>query len=259
MTGLRKRLLLLTRAVIVMLIIAALAGPARVSQTGRKALGIVVDASQSMGEEGAKKAMEQARRLQSEAGGIDSFIVQLGAKPDLLPEKATEAETKAWQTQNGGDSHYAAALEYAEAMFPPGTSRNVLIIGDGHETRGDLLAAAREAAATEQGAPIAKAVIEALKERKLLVPMPELLIRLALAGRAAARRQAYRELIRDLEQPSIEALDQLLAERAGDRSRRLGNRSRHHREAIAGIDVGWHVATVDLIDAPGRAQHQQPR
>lgn len=81
-----------------------------------------------------------------------------------------------------------------------------------------ITAAAREAAATEQGAPIAKAVIEALKERKLLVPMPELLIRLALAGRAAARRQAYRELIRDLEQPSIEALDQLLAERAGDRS-----------------------------------------
>ena len=92
MTGLRKRLLLVTRAVIVMLILAALAGPARVSQTGRKALGIVVDASQSMGEEGAKKAMEQARRLQSEAGGIDSFIVQLGAKPDLLPEKATEAD-----------------------------------------------------------------------------------------------------------------------------------------------------------------------
>ena len=41
-----------------------------------------------------------------------------------------------------------------------------------------ITAAAREAAATEQGAPIAKAVIEALKERKLLVPMPELLIRL---------------------------------------------------------------------------------
>ena len=32
-----------------------------------------------------------------------------------------------------------------------------------------ITAAAREAAATEQGAPIAKAVIEALKERKLLV------------------------------------------------------------------------------------------
>ena len=49
-----------------------------------------------------------------------------------------------------------------------------------------ITAAAREAAATEQGEPITKAVIEALKERKLLVPVPELLIRLAMAGRAAA-------------------------------------------------------------------------
>ncbi|ADZ72794.1 Transposase Tn3 (plasmid) [Polymorphum gilvum SL003B-26A1] len=81
-----------------------------------------------------------------------------------------------------------------------------------------ITAAAREAAATEQGQPITKAVIEALKDRKLLVPMPELLIRLAMAGRAAARRQAYRGLIRDLEQPSIAALDRLLVDRSGDRS-----------------------------------------
>lgn len=81
-----------------------------------------------------------------------------------------------------------------------------------------ITAAAREAAATEQGKPIAKAVIEALKDRKLLVPVPELLIRLAMAGRAAARRQAYRGLIRGLEQASIGALDQLLTDQSGNRS-----------------------------------------
>lgn len=81
-----------------------------------------------------------------------------------------------------------------------------------------ITAAAREAAATEHGKPIAKAVIEALKDGKLLVPMPELLVRLAMAGRAAARRQAYRGLIGDLEQPSLSALDQLLVDRSDDRS-----------------------------------------
>lgn len=81
-----------------------------------------------------------------------------------------------------------------------------------------ITAAAREAAATEQGEPITKAVIETLKDKKLLVPVPELLIRLAMAGRAAARRQAYRGLIRGLEQPSIAALDQFLIDRSGDRS-----------------------------------------
>lgn len=53
-----------------------------------------------------------------------------------------------------------------------------------------ITAAAREAAATEQGELITKAVIEVLKDRKLLVPVPELLKRLTMAGRAAARRQA---------------------------------------------------------------------
>jgi len=147
MSGLRKRLLLFTRALGVMLAIAALAGPARVTQTGRKALGIIVDASQSMGAEGLTKAAAEAARIRQLLGsGIDSFVVQLGSQPELLPEAGTPDKQAAWQKKNGGDSHYAAAVEYAEAMFPPGVSRNILIIGDGHETRGSLLAAAREAA-----------------------------------------------------------------------------------------------------------------
>lgn len=48
-----------------------------------------------------------------------------------------------------------------------------------------ITVAAREAAATEQGVSITRAVIEELKDKKLLVPVPELLIRLAMAGRAA--------------------------------------------------------------------------
>ncbi|WP_416775724.1 Tn3 family transposase [Xenorhabdus budapestensis] len=81
-----------------------------------------------------------------------------------------------------------------------------------------ILAAAREAATTERGLPITRAVIDQLKDKKLLVPAPTQLIRLAMAGRAAARRLSYRELIRDLEPSSITALEQLLTERAGERS-----------------------------------------
>ncbi|OLP44973.1 hypothetical protein BJF95_05190 [Rhizobium oryziradicis] len=62
---------------------------------------------------------------------------------------------------------HARAIVSALELQPVRTS-------DYHEL---ITAAAREAAAPEQGAPIAKAVIEALKERKLVVPMPELLIR----------------------------------------------------------------------------------
>lgn len=60
--------------------------------------------------------------------------------------------------------------------------------------------------------------IDQLKDKKLLVPVPTQLIRLAMAGRETARRLFYQELIRDLEPSSITALEQLLTERAGERS-----------------------------------------
>jgi uncharacterized membrane protein len=146
----RKRLLLMVRALGVMLVIAALAGPARVSQTGRKALGIVVDASQSMGKEGLEEALKQAREIQTRAGaGIATYVVKLGAQPEAWPKEARlelSEDQLAWQTQRGGDSHYSAAVEYAQALLPAGASKNVLLIGDGHETRGSLMEAARDAA-----------------------------------------------------------------------------------------------------------------
>lgn len=107
-----------------------------------------------------------------------------------------------------------------------------------------ILAAAREAATTERGLPITRAVIDKLKDKKLLVPVPTQLIRLAMAGRAAARRQSYRELIRDLELSSITALEQLLTERAGERSllgwiaeAPEGVKLKNLRELIARLEV----------------------
>lgn len=147
MTGLRKRLLLVTRALGVILALAALAGPARVSESGKKSLGIVVDASQSLGAEGYARAMAEAERVRSSAG-VETFLVRFGARPELLGDAApqTPEQAAAWQEKNGGDSHYAAAVELAQALFPPGASRTLLLIGDGHETRGSLVNAARDAA-----------------------------------------------------------------------------------------------------------------
>ncbi|HCN28748.1 MAG TPA: hypothetical protein DIT64_08255 [Verrucomicrobiales bacterium] len=147
MTGLRKRLLLVARALGVMLALAALAGPARVSESGRKSLGIVVDASQSLGAEGYARALAEAERVRAGAG-VETFVVRFGSRPELLPAEAAETpeQAAAWREKNGGDSHYAAALELARALFPPGASRTLLLIGDGHETRGSLLDSARDAA-----------------------------------------------------------------------------------------------------------------
>ena len=149
MEGLRKRLLLVVRALIILLVLAALAGPARVSQTGKKALGILVDTSQSMGTEGLEKALKAAQTLQSKIGSnAETFMVRIGDQPELFSSvvPTTPEQSKTWQTNHGGDSQYSAAVEYALALFPAGTSRDLVIIGDGQETRGSLLEAAREAA-----------------------------------------------------------------------------------------------------------------
>jgi uncharacterized membrane protein len=147
MSAARRRLLLVVRALGVLLALAALAGPARVAESGRASLGILVDVSQSLGAEGAARALAEAERVRAQAGG-DSFVVPFAARPELRrgdrPETAEAAAD--WRARHGGDSHYAAAVEFARSLFPPGASRTLLVIGDGHETRGSLLAAAREAA-----------------------------------------------------------------------------------------------------------------
>lgn len=145
MEGLRKRLLLVIRAIGIMLVLIALAGPARISPTGEKALGFILDSSQSMGVEGLQKGLAEVQRLQSGLGpDTQSFVVMLGAQPALLPE-GPKPDVTAFQTSQGGDSHYSAAIEYAQALFPAGASRDIVLVGDGHETRGSLIEAAREA------------------------------------------------------------------------------------------------------------------
>ncbi|SKB03551.1 von Willebrand factor type A domain-containing protein [Prosthecobacter debontii] len=149
MEGLRKRLLLVVRTLGLLLALLALAGPARVAQTGKKALGIVLDASQSLGEEGRREALKEAREMQGRLGmGTESFIVMLGDEPALLPdvpEKDQEAALGEFQQAHGGDSQYSAAIEYAQALFPAGASRDIVMIGDGHETRGSLIETAQDA------------------------------------------------------------------------------------------------------------------
>ena len=91
--------------------------------------------------------------------------------------------------------------------------------------RASIRAASACAAGTDKGEPIARAVIEDLKERRITVPPPALVERLALAGRAWARRQSHRDLaetlrvcrcIRDLPDAARLGLEALLTQRAED-------------------------------------------
>ena len=82
--------------------------------------------------------------------------------------------------------------------------------------RMSITAAAQAALGTERGEPIVRAILEDLKLRRVVVPLPDLVERLALAGRAWARRQSYRDLIRGLDDPSRCTLEAMLTTRAED-------------------------------------------
>jgi TnpA family transposase len=79
--------------------------------------------------------------------------------------------------------------------------------------RPSIMAAAQTAVATERAEPIVRAIVEDLKLRRVIVPLPDLVERLALAGRAWARRQAYRDLTSDLSETSRAGLAALLTTR----------------------------------------------
>jgi Ca-activated chloride channel homolog len=151
MSAERKRVLLVVRSLVVMLGLAALAGPAKVIQSTQRAVVLALDYSQSLGEEGLKSVIEKAKTLQTSLpGDVEISLVGFGDEARLLRKEDLNLEpggvlAEALQ-KHGAQSNYAAALEYARALFPAGTSRHVVFLGDGHETRGSLLETAREAA-----------------------------------------------------------------------------------------------------------------
>lgn len=150
MEGLRKRLLLIVRTVAVLLALLALAGPARVLLSTKKAVVMVLDHSQSMGEQGLQEVFARARELKSKLpADVQTFAVAMGDEPALLAGSAqltASAESLAWQRSHGGQTNLQRGIEFARALFPPGTSRHIILISDGHETRGSVMEAARQAA-----------------------------------------------------------------------------------------------------------------
>jgi len=132
-------------------VVIALAAPAWKRTTNRQAVIFVMDHSQSQGPTGMKAARKQAQRLAGRLPGSaqvgfisagESPVVQQTPSRDWkLPE--TDA---ALCSDGGGRSDLAAAVSLACGLFPPGTSRRVVLIGDGQQTHGDLEAVARVAA-----------------------------------------------------------------------------------------------------------------
>jgi len=147
----RRRALLVVRSLLVVIVLVALAGPAKVVRSSAQAVVMVVDQSASLGEAGAAQARSVAESLRSQlASGVPAGALVAGAAPQLVAVPMVDRGV-AWEWDrvvvDRARTDLAAAIRLAEGLFPAGAARHVILVSDGQENRGDLEGTARRAAA----------------------------------------------------------------------------------------------------------------
>lgn len=116
---------------------------------------------------------------------------QVGADPGTFELYARREETRR--------DHIIHLLGYLELRSATAQDRRAV-----------LLSAIEAAATTDKGISIAKAIIAAFQERRVLLPAVDTIERIGLAARAIARRRAEAALIADLSPERRQGLDDLL-------------------------------------------------
>ena len=133
----RRRLSLILRLVGVTLLVLGLTDPRWRESTDRQHVLWLIDVSRSVGKEGiaaATKFMDEANKSGAiSSQSIAAFAGQAGIVPD---EKALAKLNPASFDDTRTD--LAQALGFADATFPPGYNKTVVLFSDGVETDGDL-------------------------------------------------------------------------------------------------------------------------
>jgi Ca-activated chloride channel homolog len=147
----RRRALLTARAMVIALSLLALAGPALKTTTDEQAVIFVLDHSQSQGESGLTAACECVGRLIANLPrGAQLGILSAGNSARVLrlpgEDRSRVNPDLSLLKTDGGQTDLASAVSLACGLFPAGASRRIVLVGDGVQTRGDLEAAARDAA-----------------------------------------------------------------------------------------------------------------
>lgn len=149
----RRRLLLVCRSLMVVLALLAFASPARRLHSDHQAVIFLLDHSRSQGQDGVLSVYALAENLRAGLSpGTAVGSVAIGSEARLLsnPERG-EALPKAEgaaavMDEIGAASNFERGVLLARGLFPAGTSRHLVVVGDGVETAGSLAHAAQEAA-----------------------------------------------------------------------------------------------------------------
>ncbi|MCG8600926.1 MAG: VWA domain-containing protein [Verrucomicrobiales bacterium] len=153
MSAVRRRWLLLTRMLMAVCVILALASPAKILTSRDQAVIFILDHSRSEGSAGLESVYSTAEEIRRQLPGNPPVgFVAAGSKAKLLrypskgPLESNREERLQLLEEIGSRSNFADAVSLAKGLFPSGTSRHIVLVGDGVETEGSLRTIAGEAA-----------------------------------------------------------------------------------------------------------------
>jgi Ca-activated chloride channel family protein len=144
----RRRAQVAVRATLALAAAAVLAGPWWAGQGSGRAVVVVLDHSASQGETGRRaQADAVAPVLGALPLGAWTAVVSAAEEPVVVANPRPGVPDPAPAVlEPGGHTDLAAAIDLARGLVPPGAARQVLLAGDGLQTRGDAEAAARACA-----------------------------------------------------------------------------------------------------------------
>lgn len=144
----RKRVAFALRAILATLVVLCLMGPEARRENRGLATIFVVDRSDSVTEADAKRAKKFVDEAMRKLGPDDvAGVVSFGRFAQVESVPGGRRSLTAFETEvDGSSSDLAGAIRLASASLPEGKGRRIVLLTDGHETRGDALAAVDAAA-----------------------------------------------------------------------------------------------------------------
>jgi uncharacterized membrane protein len=151
LTPAQRRVCAVLRAIILLLLVAALAGPRWLLPSRELAVLFAVDDSASLSAAARQEARDFVAAASKASSGSDTLGVVGFAKDNALWEPPTTSLklATAWpELPDRKATAIAGALDFASAIFPAGKTRRLVLLSDGNDTTGQAPATAARLAAT---------------------------------------------------------------------------------------------------------------
>lgn len=153
MHAIRRRILLMVRSLMVILALICIASPARLITSHEQSVVFVMDHSRSLGPSGVKEVYKTVEKIRDQLSDASSIgYVAAGRDGVLLSAPGRDSDALFENPREdllgeiGAATNFERAVRLAKGIFPSGSSNHVVVVGDGVETHGSLLAVAGESA-----------------------------------------------------------------------------------------------------------------